>query len=193
MEKTSTNKLIPQIRSFDVTVGQKSEEFRVEGYACTFDKAYPVSKLKNGTLIYEVIDRSAFNGADMSDVIMRYNHRDKILARTSNGSLSLLVDSHGLKFLADLSQSAAAREMYEEVKNGLITKMSFAFISHEEYERFDRSTYTNRIMRFKKIVDISTVASPANEDAEIEARSKFEGYFGKIEPLELLKLKAKLF
>ena len=61
-------------------------DFYVEGYATTFDKPYLLYEW-DGNKYYERIDRNALAGADMSDVIMQYNHEGKVLARLSNGTL----------------------------------------------------------------------------------------------------------
>lgn len=47
----------------------------------------------------EKIARGAFDGCDLSDVIMCFNHNtDSILARTTSGTLRLEVDDVGLRF-----------------------------------------------------------------------------------------------
>ncbi|MBQ7093644.1 MAG: HK97 family phage prohead protease, partial [Clostridia bacterium] len=58
-------------------------EFYVEGYATTFDKPYLMFEYE-GVKYYEVIDRHALDEADMSDVIMQYDHQGKVFARNSN-------------------------------------------------------------------------------------------------------------
>ena len=101
-------------------------DFYVEGYATTFDKPYLLYEW-DGNKYYERIDRNALAGADMSDVIMQYNHEGKVLARLSNGTLGVEANDNGLFTFADLSKSRAAQDMFEEIKNGLVTKMSWAF------------------------------------------------------------------
>lgn len=183
-----------QIRSFDITAAQNnnSDEMRVEGYACTFEQPYVLYENCDGAKLYEVIDRNAFDGADLSDVIMQYNHSGKVLARNTNSSLTVEVDNRGLKISADLSRSVSARELYEEIKNGLVTKMSFAFDVRED--NFDKDTRTIRLLRFGKIYDVSAVSYPANDNTEIEARGqKYERYFKEDDmTVKLLQLKAKL-
>ena len=58
-------------------------EYYVEGYATTFDQPYLLYEY-DGVKYYEVIDRNALIGADMSDVIMQYDHEGKVFARQSN-------------------------------------------------------------------------------------------------------------
>lgn len=55
-------------------------DYYVEGFATTFNKPYEIYEY-DGIKYYEVIDRNALDGADMSDVIMQYNHEGRVLAR----------------------------------------------------------------------------------------------------------------
>lgn len=136
-------------------------DFYVEGYATTFDKPYLLYEW-DGNKYYERIDRNALAGADMSDVIMQYNHEGKVLARLSNGTLGVEANDNGLFTFADLSKSRAAQDMFEEIKNGLVTKMSWAFrVSEDSY---DRDTRTRTILKIAKVYDVSAVSIPANAD-----------------------------
>lgn len=120
----------------------------------------------------EIIDRHALDGADMSDVILRYDHKGHVLARTRNKSLQLSIDEHGLKIQADMSGSEEAMEFYNEVKRGLIDKMSFAFeIGDSSY---DSATNTVRILAIRRLYDVSIVSIPAYEQTQVSARSRFE-------------------
>ena len=120
-----------------------------------------------------MIARDALIGADMSDVIFQYNHAGKVLARMSNNTLGLDPVDHGLLTFADLSKSRAAKDMYEEIDNGLITKMSWAFVVKED--SYDSDTHTRTILKIKKVYDVSAVSIPANADTDISARSYFDG------------------
>ena len=70
-------------------------DFYVEGYATTFESPYLLYEIE-GTKFYERIDAHALDGADMSDVIMQYDHEGRVFARQSNGSLILIPDHKGL-------------------------------------------------------------------------------------------------
>ena len=128
-------------------------------------------------------------GADMSDVIMQYNHEGKVLARLSNGTLGVEANDNGLFTFADLSKSRAAQDMFEEIKNGLVTKMSWAFrVSEDSY---DRDTRTRTILKIAKVYDVSAVSIPANADTDISARSYFDGVIER-EQQERLERRKKL-
>lgn len=147
-------------------------KFYVEGFATTFGTPYELYEF-DGVKYFEQIDRNALAGADMSDVIFQYNHEGKVLARLSNGTLGIEPNEHGLFTFADLSKSRAAQDLYEEIANGLVTKMSWAFTVAED--AYDRDTHTRTILKIKKVYDVSAVSIPANADTDISARSYFDG------------------
>lgn len=162
-------------------------DYYVEGYATTYEP-YLLYEY-DGTKFYEQIDRNAFDGADMSDVIMQYDHEGRVMARQSNKTLFIEPDEHGLFIYADLGKSSTSRALYEDIDSGLITKMSWAFtIAEEDY---DHDTRTRLIKRVKKVYDVSAVSLPANEGTEISARSFINGVIEK-ERQELAERKRKL-
>jgi HK97 family phage prohead protease len=140
----------------------------VEGYATTFNDAY---ELWPG--YYEQVDRHALDGADLGDVIFQYDHEGRVLARTSNATLVIRADDHGILVGADLSGSEAGRQLYEEITNGLVTKMSWAFTVSED--SYDHESDTRTIMRVRKVYDVSAVSIPANDATDISARSYVDG------------------
>ena len=157
-------------------------DYYVEGYATRFEP-YELYEF-DGVKYYERIDKNAFEGADMSDIIMQYDHQGRVLARKSNGSLIVEPNDEGLFICADLSKSDASRSLFEDIENELVTRMSWAFTVAED--SYDRETRTRTILRVKKVYDVSAVSIPANEDTLINARSYFDGVIEE-EQQELLK------
>lgn len=158
-------KAVKEIRLVDMRAAEE-EGMIVEGYAAVFDTVTDLGWIK------EVIDRHAFDNADMSDIVMKYNHEDSILpmARTRGGSLQFTIDEHGLKIRAKLPDTSVNRDIYTLIKEGVLSKMSFAFtVRSEEY---DYETDTRKILEFDKIFDVSVVDVPAYETTEIYARNK---------------------
>lgn len=150
---------------------EAKDEMIVEGYASTFE---PYVMYSDGDVDYsERIDPHAFDEADMSDVIMQYDHEGRVYARQSNGTLELSVDDHGLKIRADLSKTEGARKLYEDIREGMVTQMSFAFTVRED--AYDKSTRTRNILKINRLYDVSAVSIPANPGTEISARSYFDG------------------
>jgi len=163
-------------------------DYYIEGIATTFDKPYMLYEY-DGIKFYEVIDRNCLEGADLSDVIMQYDHGGKVLARQSNKTLGIEPRNDGLFIYADLSKSIAAKELHEEIANGLITKMSWAFTVAED--SYNQDTRTRTILKIKKVFDVSAVSIPANASTDISARSFFDGVIEK-EKQELLERRKKI-
>lgn len=153
-------------------VEDEEQPFVVEGYATTYDDPYTLFEY-DGIKYQEKISRDALAGADMGDVIFLYNHEGMVFARQSNGTLELSSDDRGLHVRADLSSTEDSRRMYESIKAGLVTQMSWAFtINAEEY---DERTHTRTISSVKKVYDVSAVSIPANPSTDISARSYWDG------------------
>lgn len=143
----------------------------VEGYAARYDP-YELYHDENGP-VYERFERGCFDGCDMSDIIFQYDHCGKVMARTGNGSLIVEADESGLFMAADLSRTEAARSMHDEIKAGMVTKMSWRFAVGDYY--YDPETRTIVHRKVKKIFDVSAVSIPANDNTEINARAWVDG------------------
>ena len=171
MKKEKEQRIISIINHHVEKREDGSEDMILEGYACVFDERTLIGSLDWG--FYETIDRNAFDGADLSDVPLKYNHTDAvpILARTRNGSLTLSVDDKGLKIRAKLLDTQDAKDMYKRVQEGLIDKMSFAFTTKEQEWDDGTEPYTRIIKRFERIWDVSVVDIPAYDGTSVYARS----------------------
>lgn len=180
----------------------KDERF-VEGYACTFDEEYLLYDWGDYK-VFEKIDRNAFKDCDMSDVIMQYDHQGRVFARTSNGTLELATDDHGLHTRANLGGTEIGRSLYEEINGGYTTKMSFGFRVEEDKREVVENHETGvvevhrTITKFTKLYDVSAVSMPANDATEISARCFSEGVIEELkqeiaEKREREKLKLKIY
>ena len=157
-------------RHFEVRA-QEEEGMFVEGYAAVFDHSTVMFEY-DGVEYKEVISRGAFDKAQMTDVVMNFDHQGKPVARTKNSTLNLTIDDIGLKIKADLSGTQEARTLYEEIKAGYIDKMSFAFTVADE--SYDKATHTRSINSIKRLYDVAAVSIPAYDSTSIQARSFFE-------------------
>lgn len=203
MEKRLTDKM--KSRQYrDVTfelIAKEQEEksYIVEGYATTFGP-YTLYEYSDGTEVKECFSAETFKNCDMSDVIFQYNHEGRVFARQSNGTLQLEIDDKGLKVWADLSKTSSSRQMYEDIEAGLVTKMSWGFITGEYH--FDKESNTIVHDSVRKIFDVSAVSIPANDNTNINARAFADGVISdaieefekmaKERKLKELKLKLKL-
>lgn len=144
-------------------------QYYVEGYATTFEP-YVLYRDYEGNDVYELIERSSLDNADMSNVIFQFDHEGMVYARTSNGSLIVEVDEHGLFVAADLGRTEAAKRLYDSIQAGMVNQMSWRYMVDEESYDRDKKTWTTR--KVSKIYDVSAVSIPANDQTSIEARAK---------------------
>ena len=169
---------------------EENDAYRVRGTAVVFNSPTCLYEF-DGVKYYEIIDRHAFDGCDMSDVIFNYNHGGKVVARLRNKTLSLSVTERGLEMEADLSGTAAGRDLYDEISGGYVDKMSFSFSVRES--KYDNVTRTRTITKIRKLYDVSAVDIPAYQETEISARSFFEVEHGKeVRALEQARRRKRL-
>ena len=173
------------------TVDPEGNEAKVvEGYATTFNEPYYLYTIYNDddsvrSIVYEEVDRNAFADADLSDVIMQYDHQGRVFARLSNNTLSLEEDDHGLKVRAYLGGTELGRQLYDEIKGGYTNKMSFGFsVSKAHLERHANGRdYIRKIEGIKKLYDVSAVSYPQNPFTSISeaTRAALDGEIQKLE------------
>lgn len=148
-----------EIRKLDMQFRAETTEdnkMEIKGYAAVFNSPETYDYT-------EVIAPTAFDDADMSDVVLRYNHNDTfmVLARTRNKSLQLSVDDKGLFIDAVLQDDIQQhRDIFNAIKSGLIDKQSFAFVVAEGGDTYDYDTDTRTITKIAKVFDASVVDQP---------------------------------
>lgn len=201
MSKTVDEKLIEgrQYRDIDVSLFERREaddgEKVVEGYATTFDQPYVLCD-EPGYTVLEQVSARAFDDCDMDDVIMQYNHEGRVFARTGNGTLTLKPDDVGLHIRANLGGTSLGAQVFEEIRGGYTTKMSFGFRVGEDKREVtedrenNHTTVLRTITKFEKLYDVSAVSLPANDATSISARNYGEGVVAEVKQ-ELLAREAR--
>lgn len=198
MNKTVLDKLSEgrQYRNIDVSGFERraeGDEQTVSGYATTFGQPYELYRSAFAGVLYiirEQVDPQAFAETDLSDVIMQYDHEGRVFARTSNGTLELDPDEHGLHIRANLGGTEIGRQLFEEIEGGYTTKMSFGFRvgkdKREETEERDEETgvttvtVLRTILEISRLYDVSAVSLPANDATSISARSWGDGVIAEL-------------
>ena len=166
--------------SFDIVDGVEDRKI-VQGYATTFNEPYYLYSFENDNgekiTVYEQVSDRAFDNTDMSDVIFQYDHVGRVFARLSNGTMTLEPDERGLKTTADLGGTEIGRQLYEEIKNGYTTKMSFGFSVDKESigNHPNGRDYIRTIDSVRKLYDVSAVSMPQNEFTSIQAERSLNG------------------
>ena len=172
--KKEIRKLDLQFRAEDTEDGK----MEIKGYAAVFNSPETYSYT-------EVISNRAFDDADMSDVVLRYNHNDSfmVLARTRNHSLELNVDEKGLFIDAKLQDDITDhKNIFNAIKSGLIDKQSFAFVVDED--EYDYDTDTRTITKIGKVFDVSVVDQPFYNATDVSvARNQSDEFLERRETL----------
>jgi HK97 family phage prohead protease len=139
------------------------DDLIVEGYAAVFNSVTDLGPFK------ERIAPGAFADVLDNDVRFLVNHDGVPLARTTNGTMELKEDEHGLHYRAQLSDTQAGRDLYTMIKRGDISQSSFAFtIARESVD--DENVRV--IEKVASLIDTSAVTYPAYKDAQVFARSE---------------------
>lgn len=169
-----------EYRNFVFEIKDSDLDYIVDGYASTY---VPYTLYRDEKQEWrEQIDPHAFDEADLEDVVFLLDHTGRVYARTKNDTLTLTVDEKGLFTKADLSKTSSAREVFEDIKAGNYSQMSFAFtVGEDAYdERTDENgvrVITRTITKIAKCYDVSAVGFPANPSTNIgvATRSAFDG------------------
>lgn len=192
-----------EYRDFTLAVVELASEEGVEerkivsGYASVFNTPYTLYE-DDEVVIQEQVDSKAFDNADMTDVILQYNHEGRVFARVSNNTLKVAPDENGLSIEADLGGTDIGQELYQEIKGGYTTKMSYGYTVRgskwDESKLNDGRTLELRtVTEVGKVYDVSAVSIPANNATNISVRNLSDGVIEQIkaERLKALELKRK--
>ncbi len=162
-----------EIRKIDLQFRAETtedEKMEIKGYAVVFNSPETYGYT-------ELIEEHALDEADMSDVVLRYNHNDSfmVLARTRNNSLKLEKDEKGLFMDATLQDDITEhKNIFNAVKSGLIDKQSFAFTVEED--EYDYETDTRTITKIGKLFDVSVVDQPFYNATDVSVASKNDDF-----------------
>jgi len=144
----------------------------VRGRPIVYDTPTELWRDENGNPVYEVIASGALAGADTSDFIFNCEHQGRVYARSSNKSLTLTDADGGADMEAHLDRDDQGhRQLYNDIRDGRLTRMSFSFTVRENGWDFNEATNTITIRSIEKVYDVSAVAFAAYDQTSISARS----------------------
>lgn len=151
-----------QTRCYEIRAAE--QPLTLTGVAVVFDKPADLGGVK------EIIDHGALRGLDLDDIVLITNHDGgQIPLARSPKTLALTVTEQGLEMTAQLPDTEQARAVYEAVKRGDLSQMSFAFDIGES--TFDEQTQTRTITQISKIYEISIVNYAAYTQTNVQARA----------------------
>lgn len=182
-----------QVRKDD-SENQDDGYYYIEGKPITFNDKTELFRIGDNS-VYEVIEPDCLKEADLSDIVLNVNHGDgnHCVARTRNKTLELNIQKDGAYIRAKLKKdNPRCVQFYQDVSEGLLDRMSFAFTIAEE--SFDEDERTFHIRKIRKVYDVSAVEFPAYENTGISANrsAKLENLAKELESrVEAEKLNAR--
>jgi len=164
----------------------------VQGYASVFNHPYTLWEDEE-FVVQEEVDSRAFDDADLSDVIFQYNHEGRVFARTKNETLVVGPDEKGLSILAYLGGTDIGQQLYQEIKGGYTTQMSYGYtvrdsVWDESVLEDGRILEKRTITAISKVYDVSAVSIPANDATSISVRNLSDGVINEIKAERLKSL-----
>lgn len=180
-----------QIEDVQTRNDEDTKDLFIEGYFSVFNSNYNVW---DG--VTESIAPGAFDESIHDDVRALFNHNtDLILGRTTNGTLELRQDDHGLWGRIKVNPNDTdAVNAYERIARGDVTGCSFGFdIKDETRSVSEDGTVHYTINKVSPLYEVSPCVFPAYEATHIDARHKNEENIRKREHEEWqMRMKAKL-
>ncbi len=123
---------------------------------------------------YELIAPGAFADslAAGDDVRALWNHDPNwILARSTNKTLRMVEDDHGLAVDFDPIDTPTVRGFVASIERGDVSQMSFAFVATDDEWDIDANEQWVRRVKRARLFDVSPVTYPAYQGTEIGLRS----------------------
>ena len=163
-----------QKRNADVN----TQEGIIEGYPIVFNERTAI-----GDYFYEEIDPHALDNADLSDIKLLVNHDDSMIpiARHRRGKRSTMdvnINENGMfiKAIVDKENNSDAKKLCSAIERGDIEDMSFCFAIEiedggDEWFNIDAEMPVRRIMKIRKVYEVSAVNDGAYPQTSINARS----------------------
>lgn len=140
----------------------------IEGYFAVFGSDYDI-----GPGMTESIDEHAFDGALADDIRCLTDHDTRlVLGRTTAGTLSLSVDSHGLygRALVNPNDQDALNTL-ARVDRGDVTQASFGFDILDEETAYREDGSVHWTIKAVKLYEVSVCTFPAYKETNLSARS----------------------
>lgn len=159
-----------EMRAFPIEFRvEDGEKPKIRGYAAVFGK---LSDNLGG--FREKIAQGAFKKTlQEADVRALFNHDpNKVLGRTSSGSLSLREDDKGLWMEIDPPDTADARDVMALIQRGDVDQASFAFRVVKDSWQNEESQTPIRTLDEVQLFDVSAVTYPAYPQTTVDVRAR---------------------
>lgn len=133
--------------------GEEPKKKIIRGYPILYDSP---AKIGSWT---EYVRKGALDGVDLSDLMLLSYHNTAMPLALNDINLRTAVDDKGLFIEAELPNTSNANDVYELVRLGILSGMSYWFNASEVKENTE--TKTVEILKFAWIKEVSIVTFPA--------------------------------
>lgn len=157
---------------FRADVPAEGQPMLIEGYFVVFGQPYYVDDYCE-----EVIDRNAFNNADMSDVRALIDHNPRLCLGRRNENVQTLdfhIDDVGLYGRIQVNpDDSDAMSLRARVLRRDVDQASFGFEERSvEYTDLEDGRVRRTVREISKLWEISVCTFPAYEQTTVSARSR---------------------
>lgn len=151
-----------QTRAYNVRAADTP--LMLEGTVIVFDKPADMGDYT------EYIAKNALDGVNLENITLLVNHDGTgIPLARSPKTLTLTISDTGLEMQAELPDTEQGRSVYEAVKRGDLSEMSFAFDIAEH--TFDEQKRECTIIKIAAVYEISIVNRAAYPQTSVQARA----------------------
>lgn len=162
------------VQADSLEVRQLGDQTRptIAGYAVVYNSLSVPMQDKRGREFRERIAPGAFNDHINSgtDVRALWNHNsDYPLGRTTNGTLRLAEDEHGLRVEIDPPATSWGNDAVEAIRSGVVGGMSFTFTVQDDRWTKDEGGDVRTLVK-SKLHEVSPVTFPAYPATEVGVR-----------------------
>src|SRR5437879_1754876 len=150
----------------------------LRGYAARYNVKTTIRGWDN---FHEVLAAGAFAAALKrgDETMFLIDHAGQPMGRTKNGTLKLSEDEKGLAFSAQLPNTTAASDLFEQVRVGNLDECSFAFSVPRDGDEWDddpdcedeNCNLPLRTIKTLTLFDVSCVSRPAYPQTSISANA----------------------
>lgn len=168
----------------------ENNDMTIRGYAVVFNEL-----TDRVGFFKEQILKEAFDGVDLSDVVLLVGHDFNNLLAKNGINMRVEIDDNGLWFEANLPKTQLGMDTYELVKSEILTGMSFGFLTKEENIQTDYENNIDTITKIDKMLEITLTPIPAYPQTvatAVERHQKHDAEVKRELEAKLLKQKRKI-
>lgn len=169
LDKDAERRYLPMPVTAEKRAEGEGELYEIKGYAAKFNSPALLGWYE------ETIMPGAFDEVLGDDVRCLFNHDpNMVLARSSNGTLTIGVDAIGLFYSYTTPNRQLAKDVQDMILTGDVSQSSFAFRVKEaswEYAQAPGEIDKRKIIKIEKMYDVAPVTYPAYQDTTVAKRS----------------------